>query len=90
MFGVKPCNSCVVKTAVKKYGLEVVGVRYGYHGLYHGDFIKLGLEEVEEIITRGGTISYSSNKDNLFQYPVKDADGNFVRDKNGKKDRLSA
>lgn len=82
--GLNPVIRAVVKTAVKKYGLEVVGIRHGYHGLYHGDFIKLGLEDVEEIITRGGTILYSSNKDNLFQYPVKDENGNFVRDENGK------
>ena len=73
-----------MKTAISKYGLEVMGVRHGYHGLYHGDFIKLELEDVEEIITKGGTILYSSNKDNLFQYPVKDAEGNFVRDENNK------
>ncbi|MBR2442390.1 MAG: 6-phosphofructokinase [Clostridia bacterium] len=82
--GLNPVIRAVVKTAISKYGLEVMGVRHGYHGLYHGDFIKLGLEDVEEIITKGGTILYSSNKDNLFQYPVKDADGNFVRDENGK------
>ena len=82
--GLNPVIRAVVKTAIMKYGLEVVGVRHGYHGLYHGDFIKLGLGDVEEIITRGGTILYSSNKDNLFQYPVKDENGNFVRDENGK------
>ena len=82
--GLNPVIRAVVKTAILKYGLEVVGVRHGYHGLYHGDFVKLGLDDVEEIITRGGTILYSSNKDNLFQYPIKDANGNFVRDENGK------
>lgn len=82
--GLNPVIRAVVKTAIAKYGLEVLGVRHGYHGLYHGDFIKLGLEDVEEIITRGGTILYSSNKDNLFQYPIKDENGDFVRDENGK------
>ena len=82
--GLNPVIRAVVKTAICKYGLEVYGVRHGYFGLFHGDFIKLGLEDVEEIITRGGTILYSSNKDNLFQYPVKDENGNFVRDENGK------
>ena len=82
--GLNPVIRAVVKTAIMKYNLEVVGVRNGYHGLYHGDFVSLGLNDVEEIITRGGTILYSSNKDNLFQYPVKDADGKFVRDENGK------
>ena len=82
--GLNPVIRAIVKTAITKYGLEVMGVRHGYFGLYHGDFIKLGLEDVEEINTRGGTILYSSNKDNLFQYPVKDENGNFVRDENGK------
>ena len=82
--GLNPVIRAVVKTAINKYGLEVMGVRHGYFGLYHGDFIKLGLEDVEEIITRGGTMLYSSNKDNLFQYPVKDENGNLVRDENGK------
>ncbi len=82
--GLNPVIRAVVKTAITKYGLEVMGVRHGYFGLYHGDFIKLGLDDVDEIITKGGTILYSSNKDNLFQYPVKDKDGNLVRDENGK------
>lgn len=82
--GLNPVIRAVTKTAITKYGLEVIGVRRGYFGLYHGDFIKLGLEDVEEIITRGGTILHSSNKDNLFQYPVKDGNGDFVRDENGK------
>ena len=82
--GLNPVIRAVVKTAIMKYGLEVIGIRHGYHGLYHADFVKLGLEDVEEIITRGGTILYSSNKDNLFKYPVRDEKGDFVRDENGK------
>ena len=82
--GLNPVIRAVVKTAITKYGLEVMGVRHGYFGLYHGDFITLDLEDVDEIITKGGTILYSSNKDNLFQYPVKDENGHLVRDENGK------
>ncbi len=82
--GLNPVIRAVVKTAILKYGLEVVGIRHGYHGLYHGDFVSLGLDDVEEIITKGGTILYSSNKDNLFQYPIRDGKGEFVRDANGK------
>lgn len=82
--GLNPVIRAVVKTAINKYGLEVVGVRHGYFGLYHGDFIKLGLSDVDEIITKGGTILYSSNKDNLFEYPVRDENGNLVRGEDGK------
>ena len=42
--GLNPVIRAVTKTAITKYGLEVYGVRHGYFGLYHGDFIKLGLE----------------------------------------------
>ena len=82
--GLNPVIRAVTNTAIRKYGLEVYGVRHGYFGLYHGDFIKLGLDDVDDIFTKGGTILYSSNKDNLFQYPVKDENGNLVRDENGK------
>ena len=82
--GLNPVIRAVTRTAISKYGLEVVGVKNGYFGLYHGNFIKLGLENIDEIITRGGTILGSSNKDNLFQYPVKDENGNLVRGEDGK------
>ncbi len=81
--GLNPVIKAVVTTAIKKYGLEVIGVKHGYHGLYHGDFVKLSLDDVREIITLGGTILYSSNKDNLFKYPRKDKDGRIIKDENG-------
>lgn len=82
--GLNPVIRAITKTAITKYGLEVLGVRHGYFGLYHGDFINLTLVDVEEISTKGGTILYSSNKDNLFQYPVKDENGNLLRNGEGK------
>jgi 6-phosphofructokinase 1 len=41
--GLNPVIRGVVKTAIEKYGLEVVGIKKGYHGLYHKDFIPLTL-----------------------------------------------
>ena len=73
----------VTTTAIVKYGLEVVGIRKGYHGLYHKDFISLTLDNVQEIIGEGGSILKSSNKDNLFKYPVRDENGDIVK-KDGK------
>jgi len=81
--GLNPVIRAVVKTAILKYGLEVVGIKHGYHGLYHADFVNLGLDDVQEIITKGGTILYSSNKDNLFKYPVRDENGDIVKDEDG-------
>ena len=76
--GLNPVIRAVTKTAIMKYGLEVVGIKHGYRGLYLGEdeFIKLDVEKVEEIISKGGTILYSSNKDNLFDYTYEDENGN--------------
>lgn len=77
--GLNAVIRAVTKTAITKYNLEVVGIRRGYHGLYHKDFVKLTLESVQEILSEGGTILKSSNKDNLFKYPVRDENGEIVK-----------
>ena len=77
--GLNAVIRAVVQTAICKYNLEVVGIRKGYHGLYYKDFVKLTLDKVQEIIGDGGTILKSSNKDNLFKYPVRDENGNIVK-----------
>ena len=77
--GLNAVIRAVVKTAIHKYNLEVVGIKKGYHGLYHKDFIKLTTDLVDEIIGEGGTILKSSNKDNLFKYPVRDTEGNIIK-----------
>ena len=77
--GLNPVIRAVTKTAIMKYGLEVVGIKHGYRGLYLGgdEFINLHLNNVEEILSKGGTILYSSNKDNLFDYTYEDENGNI-------------
>lgn len=77
--GLNPVIRAVTKTAIMKYGLEVVGIKHGYRGLYLGndEFINLTLENVDEIISKGGSILYSSNKDNLFDYTYEDENGNL-------------
>ena len=78
--GLNAVIRAIVKTAIVKYNLEVVGIRKGYHGLYHKDFIPLTLGSVQEILSEGGTILKSSNKDNLFKYPVRDLNGKIVKE----------
>ncbi|WP_026882750.1 6-phosphofructokinase [Clostridium akagii] len=62
----------VTKTAILKYGYEVIGYTFGYRGLYNNQAVPLTLERVSGILHKGGTILYSSNKDNLFDYAVED------------------
>ncbi len=68
----------ITKAAVKKYGVEVVGFTRGYAGLYRNDFRPLGLKSVSGIMHEGGTILKSSNKDNLFNFPFRNADGSIT------------
>ena len=70
--GLNPVIRSVVRTAILKYGLEVVGFNHGYKGLYHNDVTELTLDSVSGILPIGGTMLYSSNKDNLFDYTVEE------------------
>ena len=81
--GLNAVIRAAAKTAICKYGIEVVGIKNGYRGLYLGEsqMVPLTLDGVENIIGQGGTILYNSNKDNLFKYPRRDSNG-LVRDAN--------
>lgn len=76
--GLNAVIRAVTKTAISKYGYEVIGYKFGYRGLYKNDFIKLDSETVSGILHKGGTILYSSNKDNLFDYLVEE-DGQMIK-----------
>ena len=70
--GLNAVIRAVTKTAIVNYGIEVVGYKFGYRGLYNNDYVPLTLDSVSGILHRGGTILYSSNKDNLFDYQVEE------------------
>ncbi|NCC55819.1 MAG: ATP-dependent 6-phosphofructokinase [Erysipelotrichia bacterium] len=76
--GLNAVLRAVTRTAILEYDLEVIGYLFGYRGLYKNDFIKLDLSTVSGIQHRGGTIIFSSNKDNLFNYNVEE-NGNIVK-----------
>ncbi len=78
--GLNAVIRAVVKTATIKYGVEVVGFRYGYRGLYTNDVVPLTLDAVAGILPIGGTILNSSNKDNLFMYPFEENGKTVYRD----------
>ncbi|OFV71366.1 6-phosphofructokinase [Acetobacterium wieringae] len=76
--GLNAVIRAVTKAAIANYGYEVIGYKFGYRGLYNNDFIKLDAHSVSGILHKGGTILYSSNKDNLFNYQVEE-NGQCVR-----------
>ncbi|WP_139905368.1 6-phosphofructokinase [Clostridium thermarum] len=76
--GLNAVIRAVTRTAILQYGYEVIGYKFGYRGLYNNDYVPLTLDSVSGILHRGGTILYSSNKDNLFDYLVEE-NGKMVK-----------
>ncbi|MFF5994332.1 6-phosphofructokinase [Lysinibacillus sp. KU-BSD001] len=61
--GDAPGMNAAIRAVVRKaryHGVDVVGVYYGYEGLYKGDFELLDLGSVGGIIQRGGTKLFSA------------------------------
>lgn len=69
--GLNAVLRAVVKTAISKYGWEVIGFKDGYHGLVLNEWVKLNLSSASGILDRGGTILGSSNRDNPFRFKVE-------------------
>ncbi|MGE4282540.1 MAG: 6-phosphofructokinase [Clostridia bacterium] len=78
--GLNAVIRAATRTAILKYGLEVIGFKNGYRGLYLGQTIKLDMDTISGILPKGGTILYSSNKDNLFKYPFIEEDKTVYHD----------
>lgn len=70
--GLNAVIRAITITAIEKYGWEVIGYVYGYRGLYQNNYVELTVDKVESIYKEGGTILFSSNKDNLFDYTVEE------------------
>lgn len=93
--GLNAVIRAATRTALNK-GIEVIGYKFGYRGLYLNDFEVLTEERVSGIENLGGTILYSSNKDNLFNYEVEEKGKKVRRDvsdiaiKNMKKEGVDA
>lgn len=65
----------VVKTAVNRYDLEVMGIYDGFEGLIQGWIKPLTPADVVGILPRGGTILGTTNRANPFHYPWPTEDG---------------
>jgi len=68
--GLNAVIRAVVKTAIKEYGLGVVGFLNGFGGLIKNQARELTEKDVVGILPRGGTILGTTNRDNPFFYPV--------------------
>lgn len=69
--GLNAVIRAVVKTAIRRYGLEVIGISDGFHGLVNDIMRPLTDNDVAGILHRGGTILGTTNRDNPFRYAVE-------------------
>ncbi len=70
----------VTKTAITKYGMEVIGFYDGFQGLIENRFAILNYESVSGILTQGGTILGTSNKANPFEHIVMENGKHISKD----------
>jgi 6-phosphofructokinase 1 len=72
--GLNAVIRAVAKTLISEAGAEIIGIKDGFHGLVTGNSKKLDYMDVSGILTRGGTILGSSNKDNPFDFYLQQGD----------------
>ncbi len=65
--GMNACLRAVVRSA-HSFGMEVWGICRGYQGMIDGEFRKLGMRDVSNIIQQGGTILHSARSE-AFRTP---------------------
>ena len=75
--GLNAVIRAVSKTAIYDYGIEVIGIDDGFLGLIENRMKPLGIKDVTNILTTGGTILGTSNKANPSRFKVGE-------DENGK------
>ncbi len=78
--GLNAVIRAVTRKAILENNWEVIGIRNGYNGLYYGNFVDLDLFNTSGILQEGGTMLFSSNKDNLFQYQVEEDGKTVIKD----------
>lgn len=69
--GLNAVLRAVVKTAMIKYGYEVIGFKDGYRGLVMNNYMQFKPGDVSGILDKGGTILGTSNRDNPFKFRVE-------------------
>ncbi len=70
--GDAPGMNAAIRAVVRKsifHGLEVVGIKRGYHGLINGESTHMHLGSVADIIQRGGTILRTARSPEFLDKP---------------------
>lgn len=75
--GINAVIRAVAKKAIIEYGMEVMGIEDGYHGIVNNRYRKLEYNDVSGILTLGGTILGTSKTANPYRYAIRQ--GNRLR-----------
>lgn len=78
--GLNAVLRAVAKTAMFKYGWEVIGFKDGYRGLVLNDYMIFGPDDASGILDKGGTILGTSNRDNPFHFRIEENGNTEFRD----------
>ncbi|HYO76605.1 MAG TPA: ATP-dependent 6-phosphofructokinase [Thermoanaerobaculia bacterium] len=70
--GLNAVIRAAVRTLVRDYGLEAVGIQLGFEGLLTKSIVPLTLDSIRGILPKGGTLLRTTNRGNPFEYPTAD------------------
>ncbi len=74
--GLNAVIRAVVKTALNRFNMEVIGIQDGFEGLVNTRrIVKLDREAIAGILPKGGTMLGTTNRGNPFEYELESADG---------------
>ena len=79
--GMNAALRAVVKAAVRRHDIQITGFLDGFAGLLADRARPLGFDDVAGILTQGGTILGTSNRDDPFRVPVDRPEGRDYEDR---------
>jgi ATP-dependent phosphofructokinase / diphosphate-dependent phosphofructokinase len=68
--GLNAVIRAAVRTAIRDYDFDVLGIQLGFEGLLTGATVPLTSESIRGILPKGGTLLRTTNRGNPFEYPV--------------------
>lgn len=76
--GLNAVIRAAVRTLIRDYDAEVIGIELGFEGLLTNATFPLTLDSIRGILPKGGTLLRTTNRGNPFEYPVIEG-GSVVR-----------
>jgi 6-phosphofructokinase 1 len=70
--GLNAVIRAAVRTLIRDYGIEAVGIQLGFEGLLTKSTVPLTMETIRGILPKGGTLLRTTNRGNPFEFPMPD------------------